>query len=630
MSGVLETLWKMSWQSAALAGVAWLICRYARKAPASWRCALWVLVTIKLFVPPLAMLPSQMAVGQRLEPVARVTVAANVVEQPPAAVIPAGPMREEARETAPASPPPAEPVLAPSDAVMLLLLVGVLVMSVMLARKYGAQRRLVGGSARAGEQLACMLCRCARMLGVRRIPEVMLSGAIQTPMLVGAIRPVILLPEGIMDSCGEGDLRAMLLHELAHVRRFDMALLWLQQLAQVLFFFNPAVWLAGREMRRERELACDEMVLSRAGIAPKEYASGYVSALKLANARPAVATSLAMAEPFEVERARLDRIMRAVVPRLSVGWVVALVLAVAVGLPTFSGCAKPVAAKPDIRALAGLTPVTGPGLVVTLQDSPKPPKEARPDVISSCLVHDRDVRDVVNELWAAGAKAISVNGQRMVATSSIRCVGPVLLVNTTQIGTPVVIKAVGEPEAMKDGLTAGGGVAEGLGALGMITITRASRVQVRAYQGSKADAEVLAGVTAVKGAGVIVTLQDSPKRPSGAKPREILDYVVHDRDIRDVVNELWSSGATAISVNGERLVTGSAIQGRDGVVTINSAKLTQPFTINAIGDRPDTLENGLKVPGGIYDDLTAWDMIEINKDAHAVVPAYSGPRVSPK
>ena len=68
------------------------------------------------------------------------------------------------------------------------------------------------------------------------------------------------------------------------------------------------------------------------------------------------------------------------------------------------------------------------------------------------IVHDRDVRDV-NGLFASGATAVSVGGQRLVANSSIRCAGPVILVNQQPISVnPIVIHAVGDPEVLSSSL----------------------------------------------------------------------------------------------------------------------------------------------------------------------------------
>jgi len=135
--------------------------------------------------------------------------------------------------------------------------------------------------------------------------------------------------------------------------------------------------------------------------------------------------------------------------------------------------------------------------------------------------------------------------------------------------------------------------------------------------------KMIAGTIAVHGPGIIVQLEDSPKRPAEARQDVIRDYIVHDSDIRDVVNELFAGGAEAISVNGQRLMASSSIRCVGPVVLVNTTQVGAPFIIKAIG-KPETLESGLKVPGGIYDDLYAWDMIQITTEPDIYVPAYTG------
>lgn len=100
----------------------------------------------------------------------------------------------------------------------------------------------------------------------------------------------------------------------------------------------------------------------------------------------------------------------------------------------------------EIRVAAGLAEMAGPGLVIRLYDAPD-------GYTASDIIHDSDVRDVVNELFAAGAKGVAVGGQRLIATSPIRCVGPVIRVNQKEIpANPVVIEAVGDPDVLASGL----------------------------------------------------------------------------------------------------------------------------------------------------------------------------------
>lgn len=93
----------------------------------------------------------------------------------------------------------------------------------------------------------------------------------------------------------------------------------------------------------------------------------------------------------------------------------------------------------------GLTDVTGPGVIIKLEDSPITTANSFLD-LKDALVHDMDVLSVINELKNAGAEAISINDQRIIPTTSIECDGNVIKVNGEKLGTPFEIKAIGLPE----------------------------------------------------------------------------------------------------------------------------------------------------------------------------------------
>jgi len=97
------------------------------------------------------------------------------------------------------------------------------------------------------------------------------------------------------------------------------------------------------------------------------------------------------------------------------------------------------------KALAGLAPLTGTGVEAVLNDSNRQvvPSAVNPELY---LVHDYDLRDVVNLLWAAGAEAVSVNEERIVATTAIYCVGATIMVNDTRMSPPYVVRAIGPAE----------------------------------------------------------------------------------------------------------------------------------------------------------------------------------------
>ncbi|GAB4465578.1 MAG: hypothetical protein OHK0029_36320 [Armatimonadaceae bacterium] len=144
--------------------------------------------------------------------------------------------------------------------------------------------------------------------------------------------------------------------------------------------------------------------------------------------------------------------------------------------------------------LAGLVAVSGPGVVVTLRDSKKAPPKAADmsqelyvEIIRPYLIHDQDIQAIINELRAAGAEAISVNDQRVVSTTAIRCVGPTVLVNNvTTNGSPVKIKAIGDPNTLVSSLTMAGGVTDQykLTDPAMITMDKKPTVTIPAFSGA--------------------------------------------------------------------------------------------------------------------------------------------------
>lgn len=111
----------------------------------------------------------------------------------------------------------------------------------------------------------------------------------------------------------------------------------------------------------------------------------------------------------------------------------------------------------ELAEEAGLTPVTGAALTVSLDDAPRPasgetlPGDPAPDLL---VVHQQDVQAVVNALWAGGARAMKIMDQRVIATSAVRCVGNTLLLHGRVYSPPYVITAVGDPTALQHALEA--------------------------------------------------------------------------------------------------------------------------------------------------------------------------------
>jgi uncharacterized protein YlxW (UPF0749 family) len=133
-----------------------------------------------------------------------------------------------------------------------------------------------------------------------------------------------------------------------------------------------------------------------------------------------------------------------------------------------------------LRIALGLKAMRGPGVVVRVADPKTQPKGSNPVVVSY-----QDIVAVVNELWAAGAEAIAVNGQRLTATTGLSQVSGTVVVNLQRLTGPFDIVAIGDPATLEGALNIRGGLLDGLRALGLtITITRRDGLTVPAYKGS--------------------------------------------------------------------------------------------------------------------------------------------------
>lgn len=132
---------------------------------------------------------------------------------------------------------------------------------------------------------------------------------------------------------------------------------------------------------------------------------------------------------------------------------------------------------------AGLIPVTGKGVTVTLTDSTRPVTPGENP--NSFIIHDEDVLKTVNDLAAQGAEALSINGQRLTGRSEIRCAGATITINGVRTAPPIVITAVGDPDLMESGINMRGGVGEQLRPWGIqVSVKKETAVVVPAYKGS--------------------------------------------------------------------------------------------------------------------------------------------------
>ena len=341
-----------------------------RKVRAVFRYWIWMLVLVKLVLPP--SLGSPVSFGTWFGDTLEVPAASLLEPEPPQAaepratelspvvsslLSPPDPMiapplmlspavvESPEADVAPAQPPePRLSVQVPAVSLSwqgLVLLVWsavVLALTLLLIQRAYFVRGLVAQSDEASGPMLDELEACRRRLGLRAQIDLRLSPNATSPAVCGLLRPTVLIPQTLAPRLHAHALHAVLLHELAHVKRGDLWINLLQTLFQIVHFYNPLLWLANAMIRRTREQAVDEAVLVAMGEAAPQYPETLVSIAKLAFARrPALSLRLiGVVESKSALTGRIKHIVARPLPKTAklggIGLLTLLVLA-AVLLP---------------------------------------------------------------------------------------------------------------------------------------------------------------------------------------------------------------------------------------------------------------------------------------------------------
>ena len=326
----------VTWQLATLAVVAWLCERVLRLRQPGARYGLWWFV----LAAPLVLAPTRMALERR-EAVVRVAPPA-VVEQAvtrvrvPVVMPVANGTPEVAATRALVPDSPWWSRMRPVDVLAIAWVTGCLMLMARLVVGHVRARRLVGESRAVadGEALGALAELCAEA-GVRREVGLRVSSSVGAPVLYGVRRPTILLPEDWVETLAADDLRALLAHEVAHVRRGDCLANLVQRIVEIPLFFHPGAWLATRQVTLAREELADGWVLAR-GVEASSYARSLAAVADRAQVRLGAA-SVGVAEGRSTLLRRVEAIMRGgSLKRMSWPLVVALVGAALVSAGAFA------------------------------------------------------------------------------------------------------------------------------------------------------------------------------------------------------------------------------------------------------------------------------------------------------
>ena len=176
-----------------------------------------------------------------------------------------------------------------SEWVVLVWFAGVAACSIRLAAGWHLTGRLLKSSdASAPRDVADLFEDMLGRLDLARPVRLLVSGHIDSPLVVGWLRPAVLLPVTALTGLDASQLRAVLAHELAHIRRYDFAVNLLQRCVESLLFYHPGVWWLSARIRAEREHCCDDLAVRVCGD-PVTYARALVELERSRGGAPALA-----------------------------------------------------------------------------------------------------------------------------------------------------------------------------------------------------------------------------------------------------------------------------------------------------------------------------------------------------
>jgi len=196
--------------------------------------------------------------------------------------------------------------------VVLMWGLGVAVMAWRALRQWQALERIARHCARTSSELERMLASLERRFNLFRSVRVLVSEQIDTPTLIGWIKPVILIPAAVALGFPRHQVELILAHELGHLRRYDHLVNLAQAVVETLLFYHPVVHWISRDVRNDREVCCDRLVLRLTRGEAREYALTLASLEELRLAAP----NLALAATGGVLLDRVRRIIDVPAPRL--------------------------------------------------------------------------------------------------------------------------------------------------------------------------------------------------------------------------------------------------------------------------------------------------------------------------
>jgi len=285
-----------------------------KKVRAVFRYCIWMLVLVKLVLPTTLSSPTGLGYwfgdqfagivnkepspAEKTPPVvpgikpASETVPLETAITP---LPPTGPAYEPAAkipEESAVSTPPATASLSWHGFVFLGWLAVVTAMALLLIQRMFFVRGLLAQSKPPSDSMISSFQQCRKQMKIRGKANLKLSPVAASPSVCGLFRPTILIPQNLPSKLNREDLRSILLHELAHIKRGDLPVSLIQTILQIAYFYNPLLWAANAIIRKVREQAVDEMVLVAMGEQAEDYPETLLNISRLTFSRPVLSLRL--------------------------------------------------------------------------------------------------------------------------------------------------------------------------------------------------------------------------------------------------------------------------------------------------------------------------------------------------
>ena len=276
---VSPLLWRACWQGGLLIGAVWLVARLLPRLPASLRSGLWWLACVKLLLGLAWVAPIRLPVLASPPIVAQTPASASAAFTSNLLPTPLPRLKPPGQAGLPAQNPAA--VAAPVPAVvrpsllacgLMAWLIGILACCVVMAHQLRFVRRMVRQATPTTDASLILQAReVADSLGLRRLPRLLRVDAATCPFVVGILRPALVFDDAQVANLSETEKRALLAHELGHLKRRDLWQAPVPVLARMLFWFFPPAWLACREYHLASEAACDALAVQITQTPPDVY-----------------------------------------------------------------------------------------------------------------------------------------------------------------------------------------------------------------------------------------------------------------------------------------------------------------------------------------------------------------------